>query len=381
VTEECTMFCPHCRGEHLAGALRCDDCEVDLVTELPGPSEPVDPWVLATVFATGDLALLAQAKCLLDGAGIPYLARGEGRHDLLAQSRPLPGAYAEPMEILVRAEQWEEAGALLGKASLAPVEVTPEEQEVRAGREEGEELNESAVAPTPVPSRWTVSSDRLRAGELALVLIFAFGPSVFLSARNWWIGRVGAAERTVFGSILGAQHQLLCLALLAYVLSRRGKTFRDLGLTFRWVDMPAGLLLTFAGYLAQALAWRSMDWVSVVATGHRIPRFQPSAPIGGSAWVAVCILSIVIDPVFEEMIARAFTMTEVEALAGGTAVAVLVSVVLQTSYHLYLGTAAALAAGATFLVCSCFYARFRRITPVILSHAIWNAFVAVLHRL
>ena len=381
MTEDCTMSSPHFRSEHRASALHCDDREVDLGAELPGPSEPVQPWVLATVLATGDLALLAQAKCLLDGASIPYLTRGEGRHDLLAQGRPLPGAYAEPMEILVRAEQWEEAGALLGRAGLAPVEVTPEEQGVGAGRGEDEERNEPGAAPTSVPSRWTASADGWRAGELALVLSFAFGLSVFLSARAWWTGRIGATGRTVFGSILGAQHQLLCLALLAYVLSRRGKTFRDLGLTFRWVDLPAGFLLTLAGYLAQALAWRSMDWASVVATGHRIPRSQPSAPIVGSAWIAVCILSIAIVPVFEEMIARAFIMTEVEALAGSTALAVVASVALQTSYHLYLGTAVALAEGAAFLVSACYYARFRRITPVILSHAIWNGFVAVLHRL
>jgi hypothetical protein len=73
--------------------------------------------------------------------------------------------------------------------------------------------------------------------------------------------------------------------------------------------------------------------------------------------------------------ARAFTMTEVEALTGSTAWAIVASVALQISYHFYQGTANALAAGATFLVSACFYARFRRMTPVILAHEFWNLYV------
>ena len=87
-----------------------------------------------------------------------------------------------------------------------------------------------------------------------------------------------------------------------------------------------------------------------------------------------------VGPFYEEMIARAFTMTEVEALTGSAGLAVVASVLLQTSYHLYLGLPSALAAGATFLISATYYARFRRITPVILAHALWNLY-ATLHRL
>ncbi len=87
-----------------------------------------------------------------------------------------------------------------------------------------------------------------------------------------------------------------------------------------------------------------------------------------------------VGPFYEEMIARAFTMSEVEALTGSAGLAIAASVLLQTSYHLYLGLPNALAAGAAFLVSACYYARFRRVTPVILAHALWNLYVT-LHRL
>jgi putative phosphoesterase len=97
------MFCPGCGGEYRASFSRCADCELDLVPEPPPSSASTDRLALATAFVTGDLALLAQANSLLDGAGISYLARGEGRHDLLAQGRLDPGVRAEPMELQVRA--------------------------------------------------------------------------------------------------------------------------------------------------------------------------------------------------------------------------------------------------------------------------------------
>lgn len=61
---------------------------------------------LATVFATGSLALLGLAKAVLESAGIPFVTKGE----------LIDSAGAErfgDLEIQVRREQAEEARALL----------------------------------------------------------------------------------------------------------------------------------------------------------------------------------------------------------------------------------------------------------------------------
>ena len=87
--EDGFMYCPNCGGEYRAGFTRCVDCELDLVPEpplhswhpLPLSSEPAGSAALATLFVTGDLALFARAKSLLDGAGIPYLAHGEEQNE------------------------------------------------------------------------------------------------------------------------------------------------------------------------------------------------------------------------------------------------------------------------------------------------------------
>jgi membrane protease YdiL (CAAX protease family) len=54
--------------------------------------------------------------------------------------------------------------------------------------------------------------------------------------------------------------------------------------------------------------------------------------------------------------------------------AIATSAGLQTLYHFYQGIPFALAHAAGFLVFACFYARFRRIAPVIVVHAWWDLF-------
>jgi membrane protease YdiL (CAAX protease family) len=88
---------------------------------------------------------------------------------------------------------------------------------------------------------------------------------------------------------------------------------------------------------------------------------------------------VVISPVFEEMIVRAYLMSETIALTGSSALAILASVLLQTSYHLYQGLPYALSAGIIFLIFSVYYARTQRIVPVILAHLIWDISALLLY--
>ncbi|MFZ1946083.1 MAG: hypothetical protein WAW06_00885, partial [bacterium] len=78
------MYCPICGAEYREGFNHCADCEVPLVAEPVEPRrEPVlppdpDSLKLATAFSSADPAMIVLAKSLLESAGIPFLARGEG---------------------------------------------------------------------------------------------------------------------------------------------------------------------------------------------------------------------------------------------------------------------------------------------------------------
>jgi hypothetical protein len=68
-----------------------------------------------TVLESGDAALLAVAKSLLESAGIPFFAKGEGVQDLFAAGRFGTGfnPFVGPVRLQVAAEDVNDAKALL----------------------------------------------------------------------------------------------------------------------------------------------------------------------------------------------------------------------------------------------------------------------------
>ena len=77
------------------------------------------------------------------------------------------------------------------------------------------------------------------------------------------------------------------------------------------------------------------------------------------------------------MTAHAYLMTEVAFLTGSLPCAILVSVSLQTAYHLYQGWPAGLCIAAGFLATSVYYASTGRATPVVLAHAFYDLQIAL----
>ncbi len=104
------LFCPQCRAEYREDILECAHCQRSLVAELPPQPkpQPQPDLELVTVLATGNPALMAVAKSLLEDSGIEYLTQNEGLHDLFPVHR-------FRIHIQVRPEDEEEATALFAK--------------------------------------------------------------------------------------------------------------------------------------------------------------------------------------------------------------------------------------------------------------------------
>jgi membrane protease YdiL (CAAX protease family) len=224
--------------------------------------------------------------------------------------------------------------------------------------EDGAPSAEPVHAPPSAPDR------RLRVFELALVLSVAFLWPVIYSIELWWIGSP-LSPSTPLKDMSRILDAAMSIALLTYVLHRQGRSLDRIGLTARLSDIPLTILLgffsaVFKGSLGQLMA--------PFFHGRRMTAL-PSSP-GVLRWLAV-----IPGAAHEELIVRAFLITEVSELTGSDGLAVLASVGLQTLYHTYQGTANALYAAGGFLVASLFYAATRRITPVILVHAMHNFWV------
>ena len=97
--------------------------------------------------------------------------------------------------------------------------------------------------------------------------------------------------------------------------------------------------------------------------------FSPDAhTLLGFGISTLSLVFVCLNPFFEELIVRAYTMTEVLDLGGNQILAVIVSVIVQISYHLYQGLLHGLSLTFLFLVFSIYFVRTRRIVPVILAH-------------
>jgi membrane protease YdiL (CAAX protease family) len=127
-------------------------------------------------------------------------------------------------------------------------------------------------------------------------------------------------------------------------------------------------LLTLAAYVLTLILQLGLSMVyyfvarkTLDSTPQNIESFKANFSI-------FYLLFILINPFFEEIIARAYVMSEVKDLFGKTSLAIIVSVGLQTSYHLYQGWSSAIILFSGFLIFSLYYAESRRVMPVILAH-------------
>lgn len=166
------------------------------------------------------------------------------------------------------------------------------------------------------------------------------------------------------------------LLVLGYVLSRRGLRFKDIG--FRWSlrDFGMGLLVTVAAYLMYAIGSLLIHFIQMhfsVAVSR-----QSSAGAFYSNPSSMIIPFSLLNPFFEELIVRAYLMTEILDLTGSSILAVVFSMGVQLSYHLYYGWVGVSALLFQFLIFSLYYARWRRALPIIVAHGFFDMSVALL---
>lgn len=223
-------------------------------------------------------------------------------------------------------------------------------------------------------------SPRLRTLELVLVTGVAFAGPIFSSIYALLSSTPSQDPTTLKVFVFyGLIYEILAIAVLAYVLFRQGRGFSELGLAFNWMDLPISILLSItsniAFYICYALLTRSHHSVAG-QTADSVAQAQTYIDVGLAVGP---ILFVLLNPFYEELIARAYIMTEVKALSGSGALAVVISVAIQILYHLYQSVAGAISLGAGFLVFALYYVRYRRITPVILAHmyldilALWGS--------
>lgn len=210
------------------------------------------------------------------------------------------------------------------------------------------------------------SAVQMRWLELGLVLLCTIVPSIVTSIFLLRAGGLGS-NFTDARYTSGALHEVGGLCLLAYVLKRSGRDRRTLGLQFKWGDVGIGILLLLGALAVSVLVAMQSQ---MIAAGLGRPALK-SANLtqmvqAASPWML--FLFATLNPWYEELVVRAFLMTEIVTLTGSTWLAIGLSTVVQASYHLYQGWFNATVIAGMFLVFSLYYAKTRKIFPVIIAH-------------
>jgi membrane protease YdiL (CAAX protease family) len=228
------------------------------------------------------------------------------------------------------------------------------------------------VQLTEPESRPPASGRRIRA--LVLVLVLAFGYPLLNSTGYFLFGSEGRGAQTYSAAglslfyIVGIAFELANVGLLIWILRSQGRSLRDIGLAPSWKDVPKSILLAVVSYSFLYLGMMVLFYGYYFTTGRVLDYEAKNIDALGLSLSPVLIVFIVINPFFEELIARAYLMTEVVSLSGSRVLAVIVSAGLQAAYHLYQGGPSAFAIFLMFLVFSLYFARSKRIFPVILAH-------------
>lgn len=223
-------------------------------------------------------------------------------------------------------------------------------------------------------------SKTYRALELYLVMGVAFAAPIFASinalfSTSFTQSQQASGTRAFYGLI----YELLALAVMTYVLSRQGRSLKQIGLSFSWIDVLVSILLIVVAYVAFIISYKAIYYGYYFASGRSLIQQNRSPNIIDAGITTGTILFVIINPVYEELIVRAYVISEVRYLTGSGIVGVIVSVVIQTIYHLYQGTLAAFALGVMFLVFSIYYLKFKRIVPVILAHFFFDVLALLLY--
>jgi len=229
-------------------------------------------------------------------------------------------------------------------------------------------------------SQQAMPDRRRRWEDLGLVFGIGFLPLVVSAIYQLFFPIEGTPRLTNYRFGTGLTHEIGVLFLFAILLRRQGRRVGDMGLSFQWLDILRGAGLVagawiFSGFVAATIR------LIYFWSGSQLHYRDPGKIFGGFQ-PALFLIYTLAAPFFEEILVRGYLMTELIGLSWPVWLATLISVGLQTSYHLYYGVVGALGVGAGFLLLGIYYAKTRRLMPVVLAHLFWDlaATYSHLHR-
>ncbi len=164
------------------------------------------------------------------------------------------------------------------------------------------------------------------------------------------------------------------LTFMAPILFLHGLSHKPQSTTSKYwvISILIGILLGgICGFSAYGLSYLANEpYFEQMAKWPRVDRLGLLKAFSSNIWFA---FALVANSAAEELVARAYMIDRLEKLIGKTWIAVLISAVLFGSYHIHQGMMIGfLGATLTGIVFGIYFARTRKLFPLIVAHSIYS---------
>ena len=210
-----------------------------------------------------------------------------------------------------------------------------------------------------------------RVVPLELAVVFGLTVGLPLLAGRFASPGFDFGQRRLLDTIIS---EAIAVATLWPWLRRRGWAFGSIAGSPGPFDVVRGFGVAIAAYVAYYAA--AILWAAFISGG--IDQLRHAYPLGSAAaWVVVLLSTF--NPIVEEFLWLGYGYTALRPF--GNVAAVVISVGLRTLLHLYQGAMAFVSIVPLGLVFTIYYARTRRIWPVIVAHMLFDvtALLRVIH--
>ena len=197
--------------------------------------------------------------------------------------------------------------------------------------------------------------------EVCLVILLTMGYSMLQVV----VGFVGTTSHPSESGGLNALwqplHELSYIALLLYLIHRGSLPRSRFGLLRpAWQDFPLGI-----GVWAFEFSCIRHHWTSALTTAI--------ADVSHTHWSDVATLPVLLLSAFyQELLMRGYFITRFEQLFESQPLSILAAAVLFSFWHAYQGPSGVSGSLISGLIYGAVFVKTRRLTPLVLGHALWN---------
>lgn len=176
-----------------------------------------------------------------------------------------------------------------------------------------------------------------------------------------------ATDNAPWNFAFGLIQELLLIGLVIHILHLHRERLDTLSPDPKKIDAAWAVALLIGGWIAIAATLRASQTLfhGTNVEPQNVDLFQARLS-------PLYFALMIVNPFAEELIVRGFLQTRLRQAGWPSAAIVLISVGVQTAYHVYQGLPSALALGAGFLIWAIFYQATRRLWPVVGAHLIMD---------